>query len=78
MEIDVIVAGLGAHGSSAAYRLAARGASVLGFDCHSQGLDVRRRVGYLPAEMPIYPELTNQAQRAVVKEMAAFYGVSPG
>ena len=28
--------------------------------------------------LPIYPELTNQAQRAVVKEIAAFYGVSPG
>lgn len=36
-------------------------ASVLGFDCHTQGLDVRRRVGYLPAEMPIYPELTGAA-----------------
>src|SRR5467141_3417313 len=32
MDTDVIVVGLGAHGSSAAYRLAARGASVLGFD----------------------------------------------
>src|SRR3979411_3353288 len=30
--VAVIGAGLGAHGSSAAYRLAARGASVLGFD----------------------------------------------
>jgi sarcosine oxidase len=35
--IDVIVAGLGAHGSSAAYRLAARGASVLGFDRFARG-----------------------------------------
>jgi sarcosine oxidase len=34
---DVIVAGLGAHGSSAAYRLAARGASVLGFDRFERG-----------------------------------------
>src|SRR5881392_657642 len=37
MEIDVIVGGLGAHGSSAAYRLAARGASVLGFDRFARG-----------------------------------------
>jgi sarcosine oxidase len=37
MTIDVIVAGLGAHGSSAAYRLAARGASVLGFDRFARG-----------------------------------------
>jgi sarcosine oxidase len=35
--LDVIVAGLGAHGSSAAYRLAARGASVLGFDRFTRG-----------------------------------------
>jgi len=35
--LDVIVAGLGAHGSSAAYRLAARGASVLGFDRFARG-----------------------------------------
>ena len=37
MDADVIVAGLGAHGSSAAYRLAARGASVLGFDRFARG-----------------------------------------
>jgi ABC-2 type transport system ATP-binding protein len=33
-------------------------ASILGFDCHRQGLEARRRVGYLPGEMPFYPELT--------------------
>jgi sarcosine oxidase len=37
VDADVIVAGLGAHGSSAAYRLAARGASVLGFDRFARG-----------------------------------------
>ena len=37
MDADVIVAGLGAHGSSAAYRLAARGASVLSFDRFERG-----------------------------------------
>ena len=37
MDTDVIVAGLGAHGSSAAYRLAARGASVLSFDRFERG-----------------------------------------
>ena len=36
-KTDVIVAGLGAHGSSAAYQLAARGASVLGFDRFARG-----------------------------------------
>jgi ABC-2 type transport system ATP-binding protein len=33
-------------------------AYVLGLDCRRQGLEVRRRVGYLPGEMPMYPELT--------------------
>jgi sarcosine oxidase len=35
--LDVIVGGLGAHGSSAAYHLASRGASVLGFDRFPRG-----------------------------------------
>jgi sarcosine oxidase len=35
--VDVIVAGLGAHGSSAVYHLASRGASVLGFDRFARG-----------------------------------------
>lgn len=34
---DVIVAGLGAHGSAAAYHLAKRGQSVLGFDRFARG-----------------------------------------
>ena len=34
---DAIVAGLGAHGSAAAYRLAKRGQSVLGFDRFARG-----------------------------------------
>jgi ABC-2 type transport system ATP-binding protein len=29
-----------------------------GFDCHRQSLDARRLVGYLPGELPIYPDLT--------------------
>jgi ABC-2 type transport system ATP-binding protein len=33
-------------------------ASVLGFDCQRQGLQARAQIGYLPGEMPIYPELT--------------------
>ena len=36
-------------------------AEVLGFDCQRQGLEARRRIGYLPAEMPMYPELTGAA-----------------
>jgi len=33
-------------------------AAILGFDCQKQSRDVRQRVGYLPGEMPFYPELT--------------------
>ena len=33
-------------------------ASILGFDCQRRGLEARRRIGYLPGEMPFYPELT--------------------
>ena len=36
-------------------------ASVLGFDTRRETLEVRRRVGYLPGEMPIYPDLTGAA-----------------
>jgi sarcosine oxidase len=37
VDSDVIVAGLGAHGSATAYELASRGASVLGFDRFARG-----------------------------------------
>jgi ABC-2 type transport system ATP-binding protein len=36
-------------------------AAVLGFDCHHQALEARRRIGYLPGETPLYPELTGAA-----------------
>ena len=37
MDAEVIVAGLGAHGSATAYELSRRGASVLGFDRFARG-----------------------------------------
>ncbi len=33
-------------------------AAIGGFDCQRQSLDARRLVGYLPGEMPVYPELS--------------------
>jgi ABC-2 type transport system ATP-binding protein len=33
-------------------------AAILGFDCHRQSIESRRRIGYLPGEMPFYPELS--------------------
>jgi ABC-2 type transport system ATP-binding protein len=38
-------------------RPTAGSARIGGFDCRRQSLDARRLVGYLPGEMPIYPEL---------------------
>jgi ABC-2 type transport system ATP-binding protein len=36
-------------------------ASVLGVDCHADSRAARRLVGYLPGDLPIYPDLTAQA-----------------
>jgi ABC-2 type transport system ATP-binding protein len=33
-------------------------ASILGFDCRRQSLEVRSRVGFLPSEVPFYPDQT--------------------
>jgi ABC-2 type transport system ATP-binding protein len=33
-------------------------AAVLGVDCHRASLEARRLIGYLPGELPIYPDLT--------------------
>src|SRR5918999_6119462 len=33
-------------------------ATIGGFDCHRQSLQARRLVGYLPGELPVYPDLT--------------------
>ena len=46
-------------------------ATVLGFDCQRQGLEVRRRVGYLPGEMPIYPELTGERYLTFLASLGA-------
>jgi ABC-2 type transport system ATP-binding protein len=33
-------------------------ASILGLDCHGDSLQTRRQIGYLPGDMPFYPELS--------------------
>lgn len=33
-------------------------AAVMGIDCHHASLEARRQIGYLPGELPIYPDLT--------------------
>jgi ABC-2 type transport system ATP-binding protein len=46
-------------------------AAILGFDCRRQTLEVRRRVGYLPSDMAIYPDLTG---RGYLEFLAALGG----
>jgi ABC-2 type transport system ATP-binding protein len=36
-------------------------AAVLGIDCHRDSLAARRQIGYLPGDLPIYPDLTARA-----------------
>ena len=45
-------------------------AAILGFDCQRQGLEARKRVGYAPGEMPMYPELTGSAYLAFLSKLA--------
>jgi ABC-2 type transport system ATP-binding protein len=33
-------------------------ASVLGIDCHADSLAARKLIGYLPGDLPVYPDLT--------------------
>jgi ABC-2 type transport system ATP-binding protein len=33
-------------------------ATVLGIDCHRDSLSARRQIGYLPGDLPIYPDLS--------------------
>ncbi len=46
-------------------------ASVGGFDCQRQGLRARRLIGYLPGEMPVYPELTGEAYLSYLGRLGA-------
>ena len=33
-------------------------AKIAGYDVHQQSMEVRRRIGYLPENPPLYPEMT--------------------
>ena len=33
-------------------------AAVMGIDCRRNSIEARRRIGYLPGELPVYPDLT--------------------
>jgi ABC-2 type transport system ATP-binding protein len=46
-------------------------ASVLGLDTHRQSLEIRRRIGFLPGDLALYPRLTG---RAVLDYLARLRG----
>ena len=46
-------------------------ATIGGFDCQKQSLAARRLVGYLPGEMPVYPELTGEAYLSYLGRLGA-------
>jgi ABC-2 type transport system ATP-binding protein len=41
-------------------RATAGRASILGMDCHSQSVEIRRHIGYLPSDLALYPNLTGK------------------
>ena len=47
------------------------GAEVLGLDTRRAGVDARRRIGYLPGDLPLYPKLT---ARETLSYLAALRG----
>jgi ABC-2 type transport system ATP-binding protein len=44
-------------------------ASVLGFDAQRDSLEARRRIGYLPGEMPVYPEMSGSGYLAFLAKL---------
>jgi ABC-2 type transport system ATP-binding protein len=49
-------------------------ASVAGYDCLEQSLDVKRRIGYLPETPPVYQELTVQEYLRFVGRLRGLAG----
>jgi len=52
-------------------RPTAGSARVLGLDSRADSLEIRRRIGFLPADLALYPRLTG---RAVLDHLAALRG----
>src|SRR5262245_2665942 len=50
-------------------------AAVAGFDCWGQGVEVRKRVAYLPGELRLYETMTG---RRLVTFLAGLRGDTPG
>jgi ABC-2 type transport system ATP-binding protein len=50
-------------------------ARIAGYDVHQQSLEVRRRIGYLPENPPLYPEMTVES---FLDFVARIKGISSG
>jgi ABC-2 type transport system ATP-binding protein len=46
-------------------------AHIGGFDCRRQSLQARRLIGYLPGEMPVYPEMSGRAYLAYLARLGS-------
>ena len=46
-------------------------ATIGGFDCRRQSLQARRLVGYLPGELPVYPDLTGHGFLAFLARLGS-------
>ena len=44
-------------------------AAILGIDCHRDSLAARRQIGYLPGDLPIYPDLSAGAYLAYLAQL---------
>jgi ABC-2 type transport system ATP-binding protein len=49
-------------------------AEVNGYDILSQSVQVRRQIGYLPENAPVYPDMTVQGYLKFIAEMRGLYG----
>jgi ABC-2 type transport system ATP-binding protein len=56
------------------YRPSAGRATILGLDCHADGVALKRQVGYLPDEPFLYPYLTGQELLELVAGLHGFRG----
>ena len=41
-------------------RATAGSASILGLDCHTESVEIRRSIGYIPGDLAMYPNLTGR------------------
>ncbi len=53
-------------------------ALVDGLDCRRDSIRVRQRIGYLPAEMPVYPEMTGAAYLRFLARLQPSARETPG